>query len=222
MDFKIGNKSKKDMELVFGQVLKGLGFVPNSIYAMGQKPNILGSFSLLMANIRGFSGTKTSTWTGIRLFFKNMGWMIKAKRNAHQEVPLYLKSLVAHVSSNASGCRYCQAHTAYEAHHNGVAIEKLQNMWEFQTSPLFTEKEKAALSFGFAAGAAPNQVGPGHFEELRKHFSKEQVIELMSVIAVFGFLNRWNDSMATELESAPLLFAEQYLPDKWAVGKHKK
>lgn len=216
------NDNQDQIKVILDQALKGMGFVPNSLYAMSEKPNILGSFAMLFANIRGFSGAKTSTLTGLKLVFKNMLWSLKAKRNSDEEVPLYLKNLVAHISSNASGCRYCQAHTAYEAHENGVSIEKLQKIWEFQTSDLFSEGEKAALDFGFAAGSTPNQVTPQHYAALNKHFSSGQIIELTATISIFGFLNRWNDSMGTEIEDLPLEFANKHLSANWQAGKHLK
>lgn len=211
----------KDTQIIEEQVKKGMGFVPNSIYEMAKKPNVFGAFSMLMVNIRGFSSTPTSPFTGIKIMLKNMKWLIKAKKESHLEVPLYLKDLIAHVSSNASGCRYCQAHTAYTAHRNGVAIEKLQKVWEFQTSDLFSAKEKAALNFAFAAGSVPNQVTQEHHNALKQHFTEKQIIEIMSTIAIFGFLNRWNDSMVTPLEDLPYEFAQEHLSGNWEAGKHK-
>ena len=42
---------------------------------------------------------------------------------------------------------------------------------------------------------------------LSKHFSERQVIEVVAVISLFGFLNRWNDTMATTLDKSPKSFA---------------
>lgn len=212
----------KDQKVIFKEALKGMGFVPNSLRKMGAKPNILGAFAMLFANIKGFSSSQTTTWTGLKLVFKNLVWTLNAKRNSHLEVPAYLKDLVANVASNASGCRYCQAHTAHTAHKNGVAVEKIQKVWEFQTSNLFSDKERAALSFAFAAGSVPNQVTEEHHLRLKDFFSEEQIIEIVATVAIFGFLNRWNDSMATELEDEPLQFANQYLSQNWEAGKHQK
>lgn len=212
----------KDHELILKEAMKGMGFVPNSLRSMSAKPNILGAFSLLYANIKGFSSSNTSNWTGIKLFFKNLRWTIKAKKESHLEVPAYLKDLIANVASNAAGCRYCQAHTAHTAHKNGVAIEKIQKLWEFQTSDLFSQKERAALNFAMAAGSIPNQVTAEHHKQLAAFFTAPQIIEIVSTIAIFGFLNRWNDSMATELEDKPLQFANKYLSENWEAGKHQK
>lgn len=212
----------KDYKIILEEATKGMGFVPNSLLKMSKKPNILGSFSMLYANIKGFHSSKTSTWTGIKLFYKNFLWTLKAKKESHLEIPAYLKDLIAHVSSNASGCRYCQAHTAHTAHQNGVSKQKLQNIWDFQTSDLFSEKERAALNFAFAAGSTPNLVTKNHHKTLNHYFSESQIIEIMATIAIFGFLNRWNDSMATELEEEPLQFAKENLSENWEIGKHKK
>ena len=211
----------KEFDIIYNQALSGMGFIPNSLKAMSIKPNILGSFSMFFANIRGFSGANIEKSTALKLLWKNAKWMIAAKKKCHLEVPSYLKDLIAHVSSNASGCRYCQAHTAHTAHSNGVSIEKLQNVWEFRTSDLFTTEEKAALEFAFAAGSVPNQVTSKHKEDLRAFFTEEQIIEIVATVAMFGFLNRWNDSMATPLEEVPYQFADKYLSKNWEIGKHR-
>ena len=211
----------KEYDIIMDQATKAMGFAPNSLDAMGKKPNILGAFSMLFANIKGFSSTNTSAWTGIKLMLKNMKWSLQAKKASQSEVPGYLKDLIAHVASNAAGCRYCQAHTAHTAHRSGVSIEKLQNIWEFKTSDLYSEKEKAALDFALAAGSVPNQVTANHHVVLKKFFTEEQIVEIVATISIFGFLNRWNDSMATQIEDQPYEFAKKYLSQNWKVGKHR-
>ena len=47
-----------------------------------------------------------------------------------------------------------------------------------------------------------------HFDALRHHFSERQIVQIVALISVFGFLNRWNDTMATALEGHPTDFAE--------------
>lgn len=210
----------KAYDIILKEANKSLGFTPNSLSAMRKKPNILASFAMLFANIKGFSSSQTSAWTGIKIAIKNLWWSLQAKRESHLEIPSYLKDLVAHVASNAAGCRYCQAHTAHTAHKNGVSIEKIQGLWQFQTSDLFSEKEKAALNFALAAGSSPNQVTPQHHIQLKQFYTEKQIVEIVATIAIFGFLNRWNDSMATELEDEPLRFAQQHLSDNWSGGKH--
>ena len=64
--------------------------------------------------------------------------------------------------------------------------------------------------------------GKEDFDEIYQHFDEGQVVEIVASIALFGFLNRWNDTMATELEELPAGVAEATLGQSfgWEVGKH--
>lgn len=133
-----------------------------------------------------------------------------------------LKRLVALVVSSASGCRYCQAHNAHGSSAvPGMTAEKIAAVWDFECSPLFDAAERAALRVATGAGQVPNAVTDEQFAALREFFSEQQILELVGVICLFGFLNRWNDTLATRLESVPLNFANETLPaDRWEPGKH--
>lgn len=116
--------------------------------------------------------------------------------------------MVGEVVSNAAGCRYCTAHNAENAaKRGGAAEEKIRALWQYRSSPLFTPAGRAALDLALAAGSCPPSVTDEHFLELRKHFSEDAIIEIVAVIALFGWQNRWNDALATELEQHPLEFA---------------
>jgi alkylhydroperoxidase family enzyme len=131
------------------------------------------------------------------------------------------KRLVAHVASRTAGCRYCMAHTAGGALHFGVEEQKLAAVWEFRTSPLFSEAERVALDFTIAAASVPNGVTDEMFAALRKHWSETQIVEIIAVISTFGFLNRWNDTLGTPLEEEPTSVGEKFLaPHGWSAGKH--
>lgn len=215
----LSEKKLKPFAFLLKMVQKSMGFVPNSLKTLARKPAILGSFSALAVNIIG-QPDKASPWMGLKLSLKNLTWTAKNLKDKNK-VPLYLKNLVAHVSSNASGCRYCQAHTIGEAAHNGASKEQLEAVWDFENSPLFDAKEKAALRFGYAGGSVPNEVTEEHFAELRKYFTEEQIVELGATIALFGFLNRWNDTFSTPLEQVAIENAERYLAKSgWKIGKH--
>jgi len=123
-----------------------------------------------------------------------------------------LRWMVGHVTSRAAACRYCSAHTAHFATELGSILpEKLDALWEFESSPLFNDAERAALRVALAAGVTPNAVTDEMFSDLRRHYSDEQAVEIVSVIALFGFFNRWNDTMANEIEQSPLAAARQHL-----------
>ena len=94
-------------------------------------------------------------------------------------------------------------------------------MWPYLSSDLFSEAERAALDLAFAAGVAPNAVEPENYTELRKHYTDVQIIELLAVIAIGGFLNRWNDTIATVTDQESIDYANKTLrPVGWEPGKH--
>ncbi len=180
-------------EPFFASVEASMGFVPNSLPTMAHRPDILSAFA-------GLAGAVLAAGT----------------------VDAGLKQLVALVASTSSGCRYCQAHTASTATHRGVSLDKLDAVYEFETSTLFSAAERAALRLARDAAILPNCVTGKHFAELRDHFDVGEVVELMSVVSLFGWLNRWNDSMATQLEEEPLEFASAVLASHgWVAGKHR-
>lgn len=180
-----------ELEQLFAHYDHTLGFVPNSLFTMARRPEILAAFSELITQI----------W--------NTGTL-----------PTELKPLIAIVSSVAAGCRYCQAHEAVDARERGADEEKIAEIWNFERSDRYTDAERAALRFARDASLVPNEVTPAHFEELRRHWSDGEIVEMLSVIGLFGFLNRWNDTMATELEPEPLGFATARYGENWAPGKH--
>jgi hypothetical protein len=66
----------------------------------------------------------------------------------------------------------------------------------------------------------PNAVTDADFAELKKHYTEAQIVDIVAVIALFGFLNRFNDTMATELEASPIEAGKRYLAERgWTVGK---
>lgn len=170
-----------------------LGFCPNSILTMQRRPAIAKAFiSLNMA------------------VMKNDGRVTSA-----------LKRLIGYVSSNAAGCRYCQAHTIRAAERYGAEAEQMQNIWEYRTHDAFSEAERAALDLALAASVIPNDVDETLQTRLHEHWDEGEIVEILGVVALFGYLNRWNDSMATTLEEGAEMSGVDLLGSKgWNRGKH--
>ena len=172
---------------------KILGFVPNSLLTMQRRPKM----------VKGF------------------GALTRAMMDPEGGVDLGLMRLVAHFASRAAGCRYCEAHSLVAAKIHDVPQEKLDAIWEYQSSPLYSEAERAALDFALAAGSVPNAVDAKLFARMRQHWSEDQIVQILGAVCLYGFLNRWNDSMATELEDEPREMAEKVLAKGgWTSGKH--
>ena len=177
-----------DFEELFNGVESFMGYLPNAYLSMAEQPALLSAFSGLAASI-----------------FQSEG------------IDIQTKQLIALASSLASGCKYCQAHTSHGAERAGVENEKIVDILNYVESTKYSDKEKAVLDLSFAAGKTPNQSTQRHFDNLNKHFSNKEITDIVSVIALFGFLNRWNDTMGTVLEDVPENFVENQLkPLGWS------
>ena len=54
-----------------------------------------------------------------------------------------------------------------------------------------------------------------------KHWDEGEIVEMLGVISLFGYLNRWNDSMGTSIEDGAVESGNQYLGKHgWNKGKH--
>jgi uncharacterized peroxidase-related enzyme len=181
--------------LEFVQFFKGpLGVIPNSVRTMARRPAVAKAFTELNIAVMKCEGAVTPEF----------------------------KRIIGYVTSYVSGCRYCQAHTILGSQRFGSTEERLNDVWNYADSNHFTEAEKAALAFAHAAAMVPNAVTAEIGEELHKHWAEDDIVEIMAVIALFGYLNRWNDSMGSALEELPIEAGDKYLGNTdWEVGKHK-
>jgi alkylhydroperoxidase family enzyme len=133
------------------------------------------------------------------------------------------KRLLGYASSFASGCLYCQAHMILASERFGASEERLDGVHDPDRSDAFDEAERAALAYARAAADVPNGVTREVSERLQAHWEPAAIVEITAVVALFGFLNRWNDSMGSALEDLPRSRGEARLADAtgWSVGKHR-
>jgi len=169
-----------------------LGFCPNSVLTMQKKPHLAQAFVNLNKAVMDNAGSISSEF----------------------------KRIIAYISSNTAGCRYCQAHTIRAAERYGGEKERLEQAWDFENSRLFSEAEKVALRFTIAASSVPVSTSQEFEELLQHHWDETDILEIMSVIALFGYLNRWNDVIGTSLEEDAKDSAESLLKNQWDIGKH--
>lgn len=171
-----------------------LGFTPNSLFTMMHRPRIARAFLEMNMSVMENKGRVTSA----------------------------LKRQIAYLSSMTTGCRYCEAHAIRAAVRYGSEEDKLQNIWQYKSYPAFSDAERAAFDFAIAASSVPNAVDQQIADNLRNHWDDGEIVEITGVVALFGYLNRWNDSMGTQLENPAVDDGENYLAGHgWVVGKHK-
>ena len=168
-----------------------LGFCPNSIKTMFMRPPIAYAFINLNKAVMENKGNVTSK----------------------------IKRLIGYLTSTVTGCNYCRAHTIRAAERYGSNSDQLNEIWDFRKSKRFNEKEKAAFEFAIAASSIPNKVDEQISRELKRYWDDGEIVEILGVISLFGFLNRWNDSMGTPIEEGALKSGNAYLKG-WSPDKH--
>ena len=170
-----------------------LGFCPNSVLTMQRSPAISQAFINLNQAVMANDGRVSSS----------------------------LKRMIAWVSSNATGGRYCQAHAIRAAERYGAEKEQLDNIWDYRTHEAFSEAERAALDFSLQASQVPNTVDAAIKQRLYTYWDEGEIVEMLGVISLFGYLNRWNDSMGTTIEEGAVQSGKQHLGKHgWEEGKH--
>ncbi len=171
-----------------------LGFCPNSVKTMHYRPAIATAFINLNKAVMENQGRVTSS----------------------------LKRLIGYITSMVAGCNYCQAHTIRAAERYGASEEQLENIWRYKSHESFSDAERAALDFAWAASVIPNAVNQDIKDKLYTYWNEGEIVEMLGVISLFGYLNRWNDSMATGLESPAIESGEKWLGNNsnWKIGKH--
>lgn len=132
----------------------------------------------------------------------------------------HVRDLVFLMASLTTGCRYCRAHRTSAMLRRGSYEDKIRAIWDFETNPLFSAAERAALRLARDAALVPNAVTDEHFVELRKHFSEDQIIDIVAQACNAAWSNRWNDTMATPLEPLPLAAMARIDP-AWEPGKNQ-
>lgn len=176
---------------VYRRMEASLGFIPNSLRIMAHKPEMTKAFNAMVGAMVG-------------------------ERTLEPEIA----AMVGHMVSFASGCQYCQAHTHQTLSH-AVSAEKAERIWEYERSSLFSDAERAAMRVAQAAGQVPNAVTDDDFTALKAYFSESDIVDIVAIIALYGFLNRWNDTFATELEAPPVEHARGALTGQgWTGGAH--
>ena len=166
-------------ESALSQAQAMMGYLPNDVLSLCHWPELLQSLSGLV---------KTILQSG--------------------QVDPALKRLIGIISSHTQGCTYCTAHAGYGANQLGVEAEKIAAVFEFETSPLFSAAERAALRVAWHGALQPSAVTDDDIAALTTHFSQQEIVEIVAVLSLYGFLNRWNSTLDTELEAPPADFAQ--------------
>ena len=109
-----------------------------------------------------------------------------------------LRFMVGTLVSQTNGCSFCVDIARAVAIRKHLGMEKFNALSEFRTSPLFSDRERAALTYVEEA-TRYKRVSDTTFETLRKHFSEWEIVEITWLNAVHNLFNLIN--LPLEIES---------------------
>ncbi len=171
-------KLSKDQELLFDHAKILMGRLANAVRMAGHSPKVMQPL---------------------------MGFMVAALRHEVSGVlPMEIKALVILKTSTLNGCTYCIGHNSTLGRGLGFSDDKIDAVaGDYQNSELFTAPEKAAIAWAECLTQINYHQGKGKAvkEQLKKHFSDPQIIEITMVSGFFNFWNRFTDGLEIDLES---------------------
>ena len=99
--------------------------------------------------------------------------------------------LIGDLASQINGCTFCIDLGRAMVIRSHMDLRKFETLLDYKTSPLFSERERAALAY--AEEATRNKhVSDATFENLRRHFSEREIVEITWVNALQNYYNLVN------------------------------
>jgi alkylhydroperoxidase family enzyme len=102
-----------------------------------------------------------------------------------------LHYMVVVLVSQINGCSFCTDLGRSMAIRDNLKLEKFNSLSEYKTSPLFSDRERAALAYAEEA-TRNKRVSDKTFDELRKHFNDREIAEITWINAIENYYNLIN------------------------------
>lgn len=120
-----------------------------------------------------------------------------------------LQHLIEFRVSQINGCAYCLDMHSKDLRAEGETEQRLYMISAWRESPVYTDRERAALAWSEAVTVlGPDGVSETVYDEARKQFSEQELIDLTLVVSAINVWNRLNIAFRTE--------AGGYQPGQWA------
>jgi AhpD family alkylhydroperoxidase len=137
-------------------------------------------------------------WTRTPKVFAALALLYGALDRRTSPIEPLLRSLITVRVSQINGCHCCVDLNSFIVLRRGIDPDKLTALAEFETNPLFSEREKAALSYAEAVTDSNRRASPAHFEQLHRHFNDDATVELTALIAFQNLSNKFNAALGVE------------------------
>jgi uncharacterized peroxidase-related enzyme len=115
------------------------------------------------------------------------------------ELPQRLVEIAVVATSAANRCKYCVAHHAPVLKGTGLPAATVDRILEPDVAGL-DDVERLVRDYAVLVTERPWGIRDAVFEELRRHFTERQIVELTARIGLCGLFNRFNDSLQIDPE----------------------
>lgn len=109
--------------------------------------------------------------------------------------------------SQVNQCHFCIDIAQAMALGNGGSLEKIKKLARYRDDPAFTPAERAALAY-VEEVSKTKTAGDATFEELRRHYSEEQIAEITVLNALENYYNLVNRPLGIESDGLCALAAK--------------
>jgi AhpD family alkylhydroperoxidase len=112
------------------------------------------------------------------------------------------KELIILKATHRNECQYCVVQHETLSKRMGISDEKIADIGgdRYQSSPHFSDAEKALLDLTVQIGVDANNVSQSLWDRLHEHFSEPQIVEAVYVITQYIAISKFGDALGVELE----------------------
>ncbi|ORW50621.1 transposase [Mycobacterium paraense] len=114
---------------------------------------------------------------------------------ASKTLPVGVRELAVLWTARAIGCSWCVDFGSMLQRLDGLDIERLKDIDNYATSPLFSDDERAAIAYADAMTADPHTVTDEQVADLRARFGDAGVLELTYQIGLENMRARMNSAL---------------------------
>ncbi len=126
-----------------------------------------------------------------------------------------LRELIILRTTLLNKSNYCATHHFYAAKKAGLMAEEIADVHRFRESPFFSKREKLAMAFAEEVTLRPGEVDPDLREKMKAGFDAASLVEITAIIGMSNFLNRFNDTLALDLDLPPAPTAFYPKRERW-------
>lgn len=134
-------------------------------------------------------------WGRSPFVFVTMASLYGAFNRKKSPIDAALRSLVTVRVSQINHCEFCIDINASTLLKRGVTPEKVEILWDWRNSDLFSDLERCALDFTEAMTVTDRGVDSALMEQMKKHFDEDALVEITGLVAFQNMSSKFNSAL---------------------------